>query len=270
MANAEIYGQTGSCTILEYKAAEGRMPVLDVDEVARVERRIADGGTSLLELMQRAGASLAEVAAGSIARPGRIVVLAGKGNNGGDGWVAASVLAGQGFQVTLVTKCMPECISAEPAHTAALAAENTGTFAVTCNPDRAELHAILSKSDAIIDAILGTGFSHSSVKEPFATWIQEANLAATSGIPVISADCPSGMDAQTANAADDCINATATVTMIAAKTGLVAPGSEKHTGSLLVAPLGVDVKDYLDIADARMPDAKGTDMHTGARSNGCN
>lgn len=81
--------------------------VLDVAEMVALEQRIASEGTSLLELMMRAGTALAQAVEEALAPGYRVVVLAGSGNNGGDGWVAASRLAEAGRSVTLATKTLP-------------------------------------------------------------------------------------------------------------------------------------------------------------------
>lgn len=79
------------------------MPVMDVDEVVALERRIAEGGTPLLTLMTRAGHATADAAAQLAPAGARVLVLVGFGNNGGDGWIAAAELAQRGYDVTLAT-----------------------------------------------------------------------------------------------------------------------------------------------------------------------
>lgn len=218
--------------------AERTAPVLSVDEVIALEQRIAAKDTSLYELMQQAGHALAKTVQGSIENPGPIVVLAGSGNNGGDGWVAAQVLADAGYQVILVSKTAPEEMAAEPARTAALEAASHDSFDIAINPDQAQLRDLLQSTELIIDAILGTGFAHTEVRSPYAKWIKAANIAREkSHIPIISADCPSGLNAQTGKAAIQCIKADVTVTMLAPKCGLLEPEAESFVGKLLLAPL---------------------------------
>ncbi|MEE0705373.1 MAG: NAD(P)H-hydrate epimerase, partial [Adlercreutzia sp.] len=108
------------------------------------------------------------------------------------------------------------------------------------DPDQTALTAAITQADLIIDAILGTGFAHSQVRAPYDTWIQTANAArADEGARILAVDCPSGLNAQTGTAADRCIRADATVTMLAMKPGLLAPEAADKTGQLLLAPLGV-------------------------------
>lgn len=220
--------------------AEREARVLAVDEVVALERRIAGEGTPLLELMTRAGAALAQVVE-KMATPGeRVVVLAGSGNNGGDGWVAASRLAEAGRDVVLATKAAPEALRAEPARTAALRALERGGFEVAVAPGERRLAKALQGASAIVDAVLGTGFAHDEVRAPYGGWIQLANAARKDGARIVAADCPSGLSAQTGTPASECIEADATVTMLVPKTGLLEAAATPYVGSLVLAPLGCE------------------------------
>ena len=141
-------------------------PVLDVSEVAALEQRLDASGTSLAELMDRAGSALAVRIEQQMPAPARVVVLAGSGNNGGDGWVAARLLADAGYAVALVAKRPASDIRAHPAHEAALAAARAG-IDVRVSPGAGELAELLAQADAVIDAILGTGFTGDTVREPY-------------------------------------------------------------------------------------------------------
>lgn len=224
--------------IVPVRAGDANVPILNVTEVVAFERRLAKDGISLLELMKRAGRALAATVEARTETDARVIVLAGSGNNGGDGWVAAQLLADTGHAVTLVAKSLPDSLTAEPARTAALQAASADSFDIVIEPDPVELEALLRNADTIIDAILGTGFAHTRVRSPYDQWIRAANEAREcDGTDIIAADCPSGLNAQTGTAADDCICANATVTMLAAKTGLLMPQAQPFLGALLLAPL---------------------------------
>ena len=221
-------------------------PVLDVADVVAIEQRIAQDGTSLLELMTRAGSALAHAAQAHAAPGATVVILAGSGNNGGDGWVAARALAATGRSVTLVSKAAANEVTAQPARTAALESASTGSFDLAIAPSDAELAWLLDNADVIVDAILGTGFAHDQVREPYATWIRLANAARNDhGTRIVAADCPSGLNAQTGTAASDCVMADETVTMIVPKTGLVEPQAHPYVGTLLLTPL-ISIEEYFD------------------------
>ena len=200
----------------------------------------------------------------------RIAILCGSGNNGGDGWVAARELARTGCAVDLVTKRPAREISAEPAHeqallTEAIASEATNAahsglrqtaasvptapqtaatqhakpraIAIHVSPSDDELACLLAAADVIVDAILGTGFSGDSVLAPYDTWIRLANEQRTRGARIVAADVPSGLSAQTGKAAEPCLKAHETVTMIASKPGLETPYAFAFCGTVHVAPL---------------------------------
>lgn len=220
--------------------ADDPSPVLDVSDVVALEQAIAAAGTSLAELMDRAGTWLAYRVHVRAAAPCAIVVLAGNGNNGGDGWVAARELARMGHAVDLVSAKPADEIDAHPAREAALDAMRQ--FAdlgvrVHVDPDAGALEALLSQADVVVDAILGTGFAHDTVRAPFDAWIQAANAQRARGAVVVAADCPSGLNAQTGTAASSCITADETVTMIVSKTGLHAGDAARFCGAITVAGL---------------------------------
>ncbi|WP_302886986.1 DNA-deoxyinosine glycosylase [uncultured Slackia sp.] len=199
-----------------------------------------------------------------------IAILCGSGNNGGDGWVAARELARAGCAVDLVTKRPAGEISAEPAHeqallTEAIASEATNAahaglrqtaalvptaphttaaqhakpraIAIHVSPSDGELACLLAAADVIVDAILGTGFSGDSVLAPYDAWIRLANEQRTRGARIVAADVPSGLSAQTGKAAEPCLKAHETVTMIASKPGLETPYAFAFCGTVHVAPL---------------------------------
>lgn len=205
-----------------------------------------------------------------------IAILCGSGNNGGDGWVAARELACAGCAVDLATKRPAREISAEPAHEQALLTEaiapepaNTpraslrqtasssqtaalvptapqttaaqhaepGAIAIHVSPSDNELTCLLAAADVIVDAILGTGFSGDSVLAPYGAWIRLANEQRSRGARIVAADVPSGLSAQTGKAAEPCLKAHETVTMIASKPGLETPYAFAFCGTVHVAPL---------------------------------
>ena len=205
-----------------------------------------------------------------------IAILCGSGNNGGDGWVAARELARAGCAVDLVTKRPAGEISAEPAHeqallTEAIASEPANTpraglhqtasssqtaasaptapqttaaqhaepraIAIHVSPSDDELACLLAAADVIVDAILGTGFSGDSVLAPYNAWIRLANEQRARGARIVAADVPSGLSAQTGKAAEPCLKAHETVTMIASKPGLETPYAFAFCGTVHVAPL---------------------------------
>lgn len=213
--------------------ATAQSPTLDVAKVLELEKSIEAAGTPLSVLMDQAGAALAELVAAHCEPESRILVVCGSGNNGGDGWVAARLLEEQGFAVTIATPKAVGQISAQPAHDAAVrTAEGFAGRIEVCAEAIPE--SALGGNAAVVDCILGTGFDHDRVKEPFATWISQMNAASGAKI---ACDTPSGLSAQTGKAASVCFKADATITMLAVKTGLSTPEAAPFTGKLFLAPL---------------------------------
>lgn len=265
-----------------------RRAALDVRQVAELERALAGDGIPLSDLMARAGASVADAVRQQVPDPAPIVVLAGAGNNGGDGWVAAQLLAEAGYAVTLASPDLAERLHAEPARTTAIdafvaAAQQDLPLRVLVRPEIDQLDEAMENAAAVVDAILGTGFSGNDVREPFARWIECANRRRfegargrghgrhrrrthdrnnheldrrrnmperAKGAPfAVSIDVPSGLSAQTGKAARPCFAADLTVTMLAFKPGLVEPTAQRFTGAIRLAKL-VDTKPYLEKLDA--------------------
>lgn len=206
-------------------------PVLNVEDVKAVENGLSEQGVSISELMRRAGGAAAEEVM-RLEDVHAVAILVGFGNNGGDGWVASQVLQSHGYSVTVVSPVEPEEIKSDLARLVAKSAEDAGVEIVV-GPPREDLMEILSSSDLVLDAMLGTGF-HGEPKPPFDIWIDTVNAA---GVPVVSIDVPSGLSAQTGHAPGACIVADETVTMLCLKPGLISDEGRDVTGGIIVAPL---------------------------------
>lgn len=169
---------------------------------------IEEQGIAEAELIEAAGTALAEAVA-ELAPDGPVRLLCGKGNNGGDGLVAARHLSGMGFEVEaleLFSEQLP-----------------------------GDLDAWLEGSGVVVDAIFGTGFS-GTPREPADVAIEAINRC---GAPVVACDIASGVDASTGEIAGAAVEADLTVSFHAAKVGQrIAPG-KWHTGELRVAPIGI-------------------------------
>ncbi|HEY6145532.1 MAG TPA: NAD(P)H-hydrate dehydratase [Solirubrobacterales bacterium] len=201
-------------------------PVYDADGMRAVDRwAIEKRGVPSLELMEAAGRAVAEVVAG-LAPEGPVRVVCGKGNNGGDGFVAARLLRGMGFEVEALLLWPGEELRGD----AKVNCERLGGELLDGDPT-----GRLAGSGAIIDAILGTGFE-GAPREPAAEAIRAINGC---GAPVVACDIASGVDASTGEVAGDAVRADVTVSFHAAKLGhRIAPG-KWSTGDLRVVPIGI-------------------------------
>jgi len=168
---------------------------------------------------------VAEAVAG-LAPEGAVRVVCGKGNNGGDGFVAARLLREMGFEVEVLLLWPGEELRGD----AKVNFERFGGELV-----EGDLAGRLAGSGAIVDAIFGTGFE-GAPREPAAGAIDAVNGC---GAPVVACDIASGVDASTGEVAGEAVEADITVSFHAAKLGQrIAPG-KWHTGELRVAPIGI-------------------------------
>jgi ADP-dependent NAD(P)H-hydrate dehydratase / NAD(P)H-hydrate epimerase len=202
------------------------IPLYDADGMRAVDRwAIEEQGVPSLELMEAAGRAVAETV-GELAADGPVRVVCGKGNNAGDGLVAARYLREAGFEVEALLLWPAEELSDD-------AAANLERF--PAEHVRGDLAARLAASGAIVDAIFGTGFA-GEPREPALAAIAAIDAC---GVPVVACDIASGVDASSGEAAGVAVEADVTVSFHAAKLGhLVAPG-KWHSGKLRVAPIGI-------------------------------
>jgi ADP-dependent NAD(P)H-hydrate dehydratase / NAD(P)H-hydrate epimerase len=206
-------------------------PLYDADGMRETDRwAIEERGIPSLGLMEAAGRAVAE-AVGELEPDGPVRVVCGKGNNGGDGLVAARHLAAAGYEVEALLLWPAEELSDDSG--ANLRRLDGGR--VQIEQGAGDLTERLAGSGAVVDAIFGTGFS-GEPRDPAATAIAAIDGC---GAPVVACDVASGVDASSGEVAGAAVAADVTVTFHAPKLGhRVAPG-KWHTGALLVAPIGI-------------------------------
>jgi len=221
------------------------MEILTSAEMGAADRRTAEQfGVPLAELMENAGAAVARFCLRRYPASRRVVVLCGKGNNGGDGFVAARVLAAAGVGVAVLLLGREDEVKGEAA--TALARLRAETLEVAIRPalDEAALAAasgVIASAELLVDAVVGTGFR--PPLQGLAAALRE--LAAKSDAPVVAVDLPSGWDADsTAQTAPDAFRADAVVTFTCPKMAHVFghPAGSPQTGSaigpVVVAEIG--------------------------------
>ena len=218
---------------LEAGVASGAMedwlePCLDAEEMRATDRwAIQDQGVPSLQLMEAAGRAVAEATA-EAAGSSRAVIVCGKGNNGGDGLVAARTLREMGFEVEALLLAPGDQLSDD-------AKANLQRFDGARAVDPGEVASAIDGAGVVVDAIFGTGFA-GTPRDPAASAIEAMNDA---DAPVVATDVASGVNAATGEVEGHAVAADVTVTFHAPKVGhWVAPGKE-HTGELRVAPIGI-------------------------------
>ena len=217
-------------------------PVLNIDDIKRVEVDLTRVGVSVSELMHRAGCAVAQEVLELGAS--NVVVFCGMGNNGGDGWVCAEALLSRGVSVKAVSPIEIDQLPGDLARQVAQSAARSGV-PVVVGPSREEVNEALADADTVVDCMLGTGF-HGKVRTPFDIWIDCINA---SSARVVSVDVPSGLSAQSGLAEGGCVFADMTVTMIALKPGLLADTGRDACGVIVVAPLAEQTERLVVEAD---------------------
>ena len=189
-------------------------PVLTPEEMAEADRRTIAAGTPVEVLMERAGRAVAwalrrSSSAGVYGR--RVVVVCGKGNNGGDGKVTARALRSWGMQVDV--------------------------FELEAGIDRGRFGHALERAECAVDAMFGTGFK--GELEGDAEWVAEQLFAR--GPYTLAVDIPSGIDGLTGDLRGSAVRADGTLTFAALKPGLLLEPGRFHTGDVEVADIGIEV-----------------------------
>lgn len=181
--------------------------------MAAVDRNAAALGVTRRQLMEASGRAVARAVREEAGPDARVAVVAGRGNNGGDAFVAARVL---GEAVTVHLLGRPEAIATEDARAnwAALVAAEADTRVVRDSRD-----LDLGKPDVVVDGVLGTGVA-GAPREPEASAIAALNEAGAAGATVVSVDLPSGLDADTGAAPGAVVEADRVVTFHDLKPGL--------------------------------------------------
>jgi NAD(P)H-hydrate epimerase len=196
---------------------------------------IDEFGISGIKLMENAGRCCVDEIISHYGNEGRAVIIAGKGNNGGDGYVIARLLSQRGWNVKV-------CVMAERARIsgdAALNLERVPQEFVHYCPHEGQLPALhmedLFQADVIVDAMLGTGLR----SDISGVYMEAIELINASGRPVVAVDIPSGIHGTTGRVLGDAVRASTTITFAFAKLGHVLyPGAE-YTGRLIIADIGI-------------------------------
>ncbi|HUV09977.1 MAG TPA: NAD(P)H-hydrate dehydratase [Acidimicrobiia bacterium] len=186
-------------------------PLLTPTEMTEADRRAVASGTSVSVLMERAGRAVAwevrRVLGGAYGH--RAVVVCGKGNNGGDGLVAARVLRGWGVRCDV--------------------------FELADEPDQDRVLTSLARADVLVDAMYGTGFT--GTLHGIAAAVAERSAARTT----VAVDIPSGVDGSTGAINGPAVQATTTVTFAARKPGTCFEPGRSRAGDVRVVDIGIDV-----------------------------
>ncbi len=222
------------------------LELLTTAEMAEADRLAVAHGVPSLTLMENAGRAVAAEAAGMVPAGARIAVLCGPGNNGGDGFVAARLLAERGFAVSVFALRPIEALKGDAAVMARRWTGEVRPLASFLDPEGA--------CSLAIDALFGTGYSGSLPSEiEKLVW---AVLVVAAAKRLLAVDVPSGVDATTGAVAEWSQHAVRTVTFFRRKLGHVLFPARALCGEIVVADIGI-------------PDAVVTELSTRAVVNTC-
>jgi hydroxyethylthiazole kinase-like uncharacterized protein yjeF len=198
--------------------------LLTTDEMAQADRLAQAAGVSGVKLMENAGRAVAETVARRLLRPAAVLVVAGPGHNGGDGFVAARLLAERGHAVRVL-------LVGERARLKGDAAQAARRWRGITEPARRQA---VGEADLIVDALFGAGLDR-PVEGLARAMIDAINA---SGIPVVAVDLPSGIHGTAGAVMGIAVKAVETVTFFRRKPGhLLLPG-RLHCGAVQVADIG--------------------------------
>jgi len=245
------------------------LPVFTAAEMRALDARaIRELGIPGPRLMDHAGTAAAALIARWLApiRGKAVVVVCGKGNNGGDGFVVARRLKARGAAVRVLL--------------VGRRAEGRGDAAAALGRWRGRVEEIeepgglgraLDRADLIVDALLGTGVS-GAARGPLAAAIEAINRVGATGVPVVALDLPSGLDADRGALPGPTVTAWRTVTFAGLKRSLLLAPAAAQAGAVEIADIGVPPEEArrgittwrLEIADVRSSFApRDVDAHKG-------
>jgi len=219
------------------------LPLPDAEQMRAVDRAaIEQYAIPGVDLMERAGTHVAR-AVERAARDGRVAVLCGTGNNGGDGLVAARVLRAAGREVTVVCVGDPAGYRGDAAvNMTRLAGEGPRRLDGTPWQGFGAAGDPLAGATVLVDALLGTGFQGSPRDEA----ARAIELINGHGAPVVAVDVPSGIDADDGTVPGVAVRADVTVTFHAAKVGLWVHPGKGHAGTVQVVDIGIPASVHVD------------------------
>ena len=203
-------------------------------EMREIDRAaIEDFGVPALTLMDRAGRGVADAALQLAGPRGRVVVVCGGGNNGGDGYVAARLLRAAGRDARVMALVPPERLSAD-----ARAVREQADRAGVPIDDGVLAPLAAGAGDVVVDAIFGTGLTRPP-EGAFASAIAAVEAARAAGARVVAVDVPSGLSADTGRPLGPCVRADRTVTFAFPKRGLAVHPGLALAGEVRVVDIGI-------------------------------
>jgi len=215
------------------------IPSVTVEQMRQVDKNaVADYDLQILMMMENASIHIADLAQHMLSgqvKDKKIVVMAHKGNNGGDGLGAARHLINRGANVTVLLSASPADLTGDATKQYRILKNSSCHITEVTKQNVPVVAPMMKVSDLLIDGLLGYNIV-GSPRNPIDILILAANA---SKIPILSIDIPSGLNGDTGKAYHPAIHANSTVTLALPKKGLLIPEAKKYIGKLWLADLSI-------------------------------
>jgi len=215
--------------------------IVSIAQMAQIEAAADRAGVTYAILMEAAGRAVAQVILARATPPAeqQVVILCGKGNNGGDGLVAAHYLAMAGVRALTIYGALP---FAESANLRRVHEQGLRVIEAQTDPSWQSLSALLENATVVVDAVFGTGARLPLTGAPAEVLLQtKHSLARRAQRPLcVAVDCPSGLNCDTGELDQATLPADLTVTFAAAKLGQFTFPAAEVLGELHIADIGID------------------------------
>jgi NAD(P)H-hydrate epimerase len=218
-----------------------QIPSVTKDQMIKVDKYATEFfGVEIVQLMENAGRNIASFAKQQLRNVEykKIAILCGKGNNGGDGLVAARFLHNWGADITCIIADNKDNLSK-------LTNDNFGTLRsmyvnVLWPIDNVKFEKAIRDSNLVIDALFGYNIKDN----PQGTYAFLIELANNSNKNILAVDIPSGLDPDTGNAYEPCIKAKWTLALGLPKAGMLQKNAKEFVGELWLADIGIPKEVY--------------------------
>ncbi len=213
------------------------MRILNTENIKEVEKIANDNGISYLQMMENAGAYCARIIRQTFDKTNKrkVLVVCGKGNNGGDGFVIARKLKDDGYNVVVM---LSSGITASEEASEMLSSVKAMGITVIDFNSSATVDMAFTSSQIIVDCIFGIGFKGEAddVHKQLFKKINESSAT------VVSVDLPSGLNGNSSFVPEDCVKADMTIAVMALKPVHVFKSTKEVCGEIVTAPIGISEK----------------------------
>lgn len=224
--------------------SQAQFKIVTAAEMRLIElRAFKEFGISSLIIMEHAGTCLADISERNFLSPdqslppesSRIIILCGKGNNGGDGFVAARHLFNRGHEVAVFLACFAQDLKGDALANYTIAQKHGISIHQVAQTKLFEFESALGRCSLMIDALFGTGLDR-ELQEPYLGLIKAVNKA---GKPVLAADIPSGLHSDSGEPLPISIQAKATAVFGLPKQGLYVGQGPSYSGHIYLVDIGL-------------------------------